>query len=495
MKRVSLPTLGRCKFAWGAFGLSILYVCLYHAYVMHVLPDPIIEPDSMSYLGGVLRKLSGGDFTIPRTRGMGYPVLLWVGLQVFRHFHGMLWLQHSLWMITTTLTVAIFLKYRPAQVGWAAGLFLLVGCSPRGTFLSHSILSDAVYTFWQMVSLAGFLGVITRHPSVNGWVGGTSLAMAMNTRPVGKTLLVAAAVLLGSKGMSSQKKKVASGVLLGFALTMIPFLAYNKWHRGFWGVEVFGNFYAAANAIRHLEPEEIKNADVRQVLTPFYRTRAIQNHFDDLNWMWYAMDGPIRALRDHPTLGPEFDSVLQELFLNMVFRHPFVYSRNLILTGIQFVWSGSQPQRVVPNKQLSLQRGLMIFYQSTQDMPAMRTWLSFRPETASAYFSRIRDVALAPFEPGPMVFYPVWGLYRIYGLMSWLGVLSLAWLCYRSSHLPVVQGSVCLILGQVLMVAIGGTYVYRYAIPLEPLYALLLFLVLSDGVQSGTSINKSTPRC
>src|SRR5258708_34655417 len=126
------------------FLLAILYVWLYHAFIIWALPDPLFEPDSRDYLGGVLQHMTGGHFDIPVMRGLGYPLLLWGGLKLFGSFGGVLWLQQGLWIATALCSSAIFLKHRPGGYGCAAAHFLIIACSTRESVLSPAILNAAI---------------------------------------------------------------------------------------------------------------------------------------------------------------------------------------------------------------------------------------------------------------------------------------------------------------------------------------------------------------
>jgi len=457
---------------------SFLYTCLFHVYMILHIPDPIFESDSTGYLQGTLSYLNGGRFSIPLSRGLGYPLLLWLNLR-WTGFHGLLWVQHGLWIAAAIATCALFLAHQPHRYAWAAILLFIVACSPRAAVLAHTALSDSSYAVWQMMFCYFLLANPTRTATGNGLLGGIFGAFAINTRPVGKSIILPIIAMASSRHVESRLRKQAIWATVGLVIASAPFLIYNRKDRGFWGFEKFGDFYLAANAIQHLTPEEITNPDVQRLLTPFYRPE-LASQFQDLNWIWHNPAGPIAALQKDPGTTQRLPSIYHALIFRAVSKHPLRYARDLLHTAAKFILRGTERQGSVPTKALTIQRGLLTFYGFTNEFPSARQLLMFRPYDAQRYFTTLSQTDVAPFDQGPWFLMPIWYLSKIFILLSPGGILALIWLCMRSWEIPLVQASFYLIVGQILMIVAGGTFVYRYAIPLEPLYALLIIFALSQ---------------
>lgn len=453
------------------------YCWLYHAYIITALPDPFFEPDSNGYMDGPLQQILGRGFNVPISRGLGYPLFLWTGLKFFGTFHALLWIQHFLWMAMAGVTVALFLKYCPKRYAWASVLLFIVGCSPMGAILSHSILADAPYTAWQMSAIGGLLGLFGESLSINGTICGISLAIAINTRPTGKLLVLSIALVHLIRLGNERYRRMATATAISFALAMSPFLLYNYFRRHFSGVETFGTFYAVGDALKHIAPAEIRDTRTRELLTPFY-THQGENRFLNSNWIWYASDGPIHALKADPETAARIHTIYWQLLIQAATRHPLAYLKDLYEVGATTAREGTRNVQTVPDKTASVIFALRTYYQSTISYPEARRFLFFRPDTAPAYFETIKRSALPPFDRKPPLFFPIWLLAQAYAMLSWIGILSIGWLVWRAWREPVVQILLLTVVSQIIMIAVGGVFVPRYGIPLEPLYALAAFLAL-----------------
>lgn len=275
--------------------LLIGYVWITHLLFLYVLPDPMFLSDSIEYLRGPLVHLAGGPLEIVKSRGIGYPLFLDMILRWPGSFKTLLYIQHGMMMAVAVLIAALFLQFFPGRWGWAVLLFTWVGLLARGADLAHSILSESLYTFSQVLAIFFLFRAIRNLSHWSAALAGLCMALALNTRPVGQSLVLSFVVFWIFYHRQHRIQHVCRWAVVGLVLGNAPFVFYNKVYRGIWTTEAIGNSYLFGNLAQYLDIKSVRDPEVRAVLSPVYEGPS-RDLLKEKNWAWHSAEGPVQRL-------------------------------------------------------------------------------------------------------------------------------------------------------------------------------------------------------
>jgi hypothetical protein len=467
----------RTSISTGVVTLSLLalffYVAALHAWISYVLPNPFILPDGVDYLMPAINVIHGKPFDVGLARAYGYPVFLAVCLKLFGTLTAVARIQHLIGLGIGVLTAWMARIFTRASWVVTGLVFLFVASSPRVVFYAHSILSENLFVFVQMLLLGALLLAIYRRSK--GWAlaAGLLLAVALNIRPVGRAWLFALLLMALLNCRARSFRRLMTFAAIGFLIGAIPVCAVNRAVRGFWGFEQIGGWYVAGNLLRYIDVNQVSDPVLRDFLRPYF-VPEMASRRADLNWVWYDRQGPIRQLRNHPILGLAPESSYRRLIFLALRHSP---GHILVATARQaflFVLKGSfSPEDV--NKEQGAVESLRLFAAATEGFPNERHRLfGVAPENIPSYLNRIGSLSAYPFEAGPGVFRLSWWTRQWTGYASWLAWVAAMLLIWKKRKRLGIRLIVFAMAFQVLLVAAGGVYFTRYSAPLEPLFALLL---------------------
>lgn len=431
----------------------LVYVLWQRLQFFLVFPNPFFQPDSGSYLAPALQKLFATGFTVSDFRSLGYPLFLTVILFFTRSLAGILLVQHLISLLTAAGTAYICWKYFEAtdQAAWL--IFLLTALLPRHVVYSHTVMSEILYSGLLVLNVACVLQIL-RNNQLSYWVTlGVGLFLAMWVRQSGKSLVVATIIVLAVHQFKSQQnwKPMIVGCSIFVALWGAA-CALNLTTRGFWGLERYTGIPLYGTVARYDHPEK---------------------EFADPNWVRFDPNGPVSSMRK--TIGEEnLDSQLTQMSVDIIRRHPGIFFLDQAKAFFDFIFNRSgRPERLT-DKQLSMQTGLSWYANVGKKLPPAATLLSTRSG---------REQKLYPYEPtlSTVLLWPWTGLVQwIAAAGFFLSCLALRQRKYRREILALWL----IIALHILSSNLGGDKDGRHAIPLEPLYLMLMAVGVSQIIKN-----------
>jgi hypothetical protein len=465
--------------------LTIGYVWMIHGTLFYALPDPFFSPDSGSYLMGGLCHYFGAPLRISGMRGMVYPLFLAALIYGPRHFQTILAIQHLLLIITALLSAGIFRVIYPSRPITTLLLFMVTAIAPRATLMSHSILSEGLFTTLQMAVIYLFLHALHSNRPFQSLVAGGLAILALNTRPIGVALLIAMGIVWLRSRNYRRVRRALTAFALGALLVEMPFILINRLTRGSWGDEAMGSLYLYGNLAEYLDLTKVDDSDLRTKLEPFYSSEA-RPHLKNKNWTWWSPDGPVTALQNDARWSAHLNTTFTKLAWQAFCSAPLRVARDFLHTTADFLTLGSMAPLIeqIQPKEVTLQHGFDDFYKFTESLPVARSLLKFQPDQAVPYFRRIQTFHLYPFDGDNAFWLPAFFI----GFLSYFSAVPailcgvfLTWGAWRARLL--VQLLFAILLWESLLVAAGGISVRRYGVPLEPLFFILCAMGISQGLR------------
>jgi hypothetical protein len=469
---------------WVVFTLLVSCTGLSLLSFLYFVPDPFFSPDSIGYSQGPLAVLTGQTFTLPDLRAIGYPLFLLVVLKVFSSFKAVLFFQHAMQIIIGASMAILF--FRANACYGIAGLLLcfFVTMEPRLTYHAHSILTDEPYTCLQGIVMVLFFSAIRKPTIGRGIATGLAAALAFNVRDVGLTL-VAAILLTGVVFYKSRRVRMASlWALAAFMVGCLPFVAYNLQVRHIAGTERRSADWVFRNLSQYLDLNRVDDPSVRAALAPLYQTPVeIRRSRKDPEWP--SGLEPSSLIEDDPVLRDRAQRIYLSLTWDVICQAPFVLIRDAWESTSEFLSvSTTVPRLLVPAASVLVQ-GFDRFEKMTIGMPAARRFLT--PDAAKAlndhdtaalkkYIERISTGHFFPFDQRFWLWRPVFWVAPLMGWAGWGGLLSGTLLLFSARSRLLAFFCLSLIGAHLLPVATGGGYAIRYAIPIMPIYLLLIWL-------------------
>src|SRR5436190_19630380 len=98
------------RFFWVTVAFGAAYALWLRWLLMRALPDPIIFPDSHSYLHPLLTLLGEGRFALDAQRTPVYPLFLLAIVAPLRHLSWVVGVQHLLSLGTAILSAVLFYR-------------------------------------------------------------------------------------------------------------------------------------------------------------------------------------------------------------------------------------------------------------------------------------------------------------------------------------------------------------------------------------------------
>ncbi len=456
-------------FSFLAFGI-FFYAASLHIHLIQILPDPFMEPDSGGYFVPVLNYLHTGAFDVPAVRGYGYPLFLLVVIKLFGKLAAVLWTQHVLALLTALIAAWICFRHIVRSLYFAGAVFFILSVSPRAVFYAHELLTETLFSFLQISSVALLYESLYRRKT---WAGaaGLSISLLPHVRALGQALFWGQLFALPLWKARTRHKMTLSLSVCFFAL--LAGFAVNRVQRGFWGVERQGALYLFGNLVRYANVEKIQDPELRDVLRPYFQA-PLSEQMKDLNWIWQSPDGPARKISQHPRFAADPDSPFRQVIRHAIRESPIRILSDSLRLAMEFILRGAKlPPAGFMRKEIGMQESLQRFYHWTLPFPQLRSLVQFHPDQSQDYLEKIHRATVFPFEPGPLWQRPAWWLRPFFPLLPCLGFAALPILILRPRGRRLLLLILPIILIQITLITAGGTYVWRYSYPFEPLYLLL----------------------
>jgi hypothetical protein len=449
---------------------------LYAAYIrfalVHVLPDPTFTPDSEDYLHPVFNFLGHGKFDLENQRTPGYPFFLFCLLRITHSFLPILVIQHGLTLATAALAAILYYRFFEKSVGCALFLFFWVSVLPQEVAYGQMILTETLYAFLVMVFLVGFLNGAINSGTAAWLFVGMVVSIAILTRPVGWTLFLTVWIALPF----FQKGRPLLHSLIMFSLPFVTvmgmYLGYNQLSRNFTGFDQMGGVVLFDSTARFLDVESIPDRDLRNLLLPIWK--KYRREIDNPNWVYGSVNSPVKAIQQDPRYKERAMTVMTALAIRAIKDHPFQFLNTQFRLLIYFFRYGSVPY--LQPKADAFYQGLPVYWNATIPYPAARDWLTFKPDDIRTHFDQIRHSPAYPYQATTLFTKP---LYFIPETMCWLPMMALMGfliLFRRRDVQPLVGFFLVVIFIHILLtnLARGIESEVRYAIPLEPMYCILI---------------------
>lgn len=459
-----------------------LYVGLVHVTFLSSIPDPIIQPDSISYLMPALRLLFHEPFGLSPSRTIGYPLFLFGILRCAPSLHFVMVVQHVLWVVTGTLAGLLYYRRFDRSPACAVLVAGLVAISPMGTVSAHAILTECLYTFMLVIATSTLLESTTDHRIAWAMVAGIALALTVWVRPTGLSLFVWVA-LLGLRRW---------GRSLGLAaFILLATCAYRLHADGFFGLDRFAGISLFGTTARFLDVRTLRDPALIAALKPSYDAHV--ERLANSNWVRYGVDGPVAALRG--TRDPiALNALLVRLSAKAVLSHPLGIALAQARAFIDFLSHRSAVPALVLDRDYTffVYRGILLYVKSAAIYGPQAYALLSPPSAAfNKSIQRLMEMdgtsgvaqeqAIARWRAGDVYAYPrvlaLWKPLRpLFGAMAglpWLAVfVSVILLRDRATRFATVF-LIGLIATHILATTLGGDGDLRHAIPLEPMYWIL----------------------
>ena len=436
---------------------------------MRALPDPIFTNDSIDYLQPVFSLLSRGRFELDSVRTPGYPILLVSLLGSTHSFFPVLVLQHTLSLATAVITAFLFYYFVKKSAAWSLGLCFLISVLPQEVAYGQILLTETLYSFWVILFIGSLLwGLRDPHTSAWAWVGAMT-SLAMLTRPVGWALFMTALIMLFLFHKGSVRRRSLCLFFLPVLVLMGSYGVYNRFARDFYGFDQMGGVVFFDTTAQFLDLEKIPDADLRNFLTPVWEKH--RRDIEDPNWVFGSKESPVQVFLHDERSKKRAMSVMMALGIHAMREHPLLFLRIQLRLFSYFFREGSIPY-IRPKGE-----ALYVFGRALFLVPAVRDWLVFRPATARAYFDHVLHTPAYPYQATTFLTRQLRFLPEVVEWLPLSAVLACLMLYRRRELYPFVGCLLTLIVIHIGLtnLARGVESEVRYAIPIEPLYCMLLF--------------------
>jgi hypothetical protein len=296
---------------------------------------------------------------------------------------------------------------------------------------------------------------------------GAVVFAGMALRPVGISVLGAITLTLP---WYLQKRRLARALALIFMSVAVLTIAV-RWAMPdrIEGIRELSALEAFGMSARWLDLDHVDDPAAQATLAAYHTTNP--EKFTDPNWV----RGPLYlALRATPGLRRPMTPTLKRLAWIAISRHPFLFLSDQIKTAALFVGQYSQrPAHLYP-KEIALANGLQGYIGMEKEFPEAVSLVRFRLKHAQAYFEKIHRATLYPYESGGLFSTPIfWWAYAI-GYVPTLALVSAVLLLWRGVQRPIVGLFLWTIFFHVLLNGLINGGDGRFALPVEPLYVVLL---------------------
>ncbi len=457
-------------YRWIGVGI-VLFAAGQHFRFLAVLPDPIFQPDSASYLNGPLSWLEGAGFQVPSERSLGYPFWIAFWLKATQSLWGLLAVQHLLAL--TAAAANAFMAYRYWGVGPAGTglIFLLTSTLPRWMVYSHTVLTDVVYASFYIFTLLILMKALEETRAC--WWGLLAVLTWIDwlIRPVGLAVVGVLAIVILIVRKPAHTKPMLFGILTFIVLCGVA-CTLNLKYRGFWGFSQFGGVSLFGTTAQYLSPESINDPAVRTVIQRLQGSPSAQ--WTNSNWVRYDPDGPVAALKAQEPNAEFLHNMLLRLSVAGILNHPLLFTRDQAALFVEFLWKRSQRPVHLLTKDATMVHGMNLYGVIVQSHPMARTLVTFHPSHASSYFNDIAKKALYPYEP-TFLTRPLWPWVHAVRWTAMAGLLFSFFLLFLGNESVRRRTLILwlLIASHIVLSNLGGDTDSRHAIPVEPLWILL----------------------
>ena len=387
-----------------------------------------------------------------------------------------LWVQHGLVLAYSALTASIFYRYGKASLWQSFLIGFIISLIPRHVFYAHNILSEIPFTFLLVGCLFIFLYSLERKNPYFVILLGFLTLFAILFRPVALYLIMAFSMGYFISQKKHKKKNFALIYLISSLFFLFTYCGFNHLQRGFFGLTQKNDDIVFATTCELMDVEKIENKVVQDALIPVFE--RYPDRMDDISWVMFGGDGPLTAIRQLGLPEAEREELVKSLAWDTIKRHPFLYATRFIKRVGRYLYHGSARPFWLDNPgEYFVFEGLRLFWEATKEIPEARHYLVYQEKNHKEYFLERTNLTSYPFAGNPFVdflLYPVARAGSFYPLVSFL-LWIFSWIVVRKGGLQNMGSVIILIiLGHLLLSSFGG-FEGRYALPLEPLYILLLF--------------------
>lgn len=473
-------------------GFLFIWAFAIHFSFLRAVSDPVFAPDSLSYVLPALDRVLGRSLTLAETRAPLYSWFLYGLLKLTGGFSGVLIAQHLLSLGIGLLAGGFY--YRrifPSWVG-AASVFFLTAALPIPVIYAHLILTETLYTSLFLGTLVLFFSSLDKNKS-SLWLGtGLCAMLALLTRPAGYALIGGLTLALMVRPSPGRPKiKRASGaagagvllVLIGATLTQAP-------ANGSVTSPALAPLVFFSSTFRYLDPANVEDPSARSILQS--TREAHPDKLNDFNWICYDPEGPVSQLAKRYTPA-ELSQKFRTWSVQAIGHQPFRFFWDRCAAVLDFFWSYSEIPSIYMNREYSffVYRGLLLYGAAEAEHPGILPFLKHSPQTAQAYFDRLRQLqnkptpeaehALAELDRDDVYRYERvlqgWMPIKLFfPVVRWIPCLAMlaSLLLWRVQRLRqvVITFWILMILHAGLNTLAGSEP--RYAVPVTPLYWILL---------------------
>lgn len=470
--------------------LSIILVSAIHLAFINVVPDPFFQPDSIGYFQPALNFINNKPLDLSSRRTFGYPGFVLILLALTKKFSVIIILQHGLHILYSALTG--WIGFRFIKLPFWAAIFtgLMVCLLPAHIVYAHSILSETSFTCLLILNLWLFFYSLQKNNIIISIAHASLTLLAITFRPAGLALILAFS--LGYWTLSPRQNRMKRLVIYSSTclFLLLSWSTYNLAKNGYFGLLQKNDEILFASAGYLLDVSKVENKEIRNALIPVYDTHRDKIH--DVTWMMFNKEGAIQSIKNISSSDKDLRNIMNSLAFQAISRHPIRYGIRLMQQMKNYLLYGSlTPHWFILPKEYFLYKGLKIYWEQTESMPAMRDFLVYKPQAHQSYILQVSRKKVFPYDkeaPLSRVLKPISSA----GIWLPSATCLIAFVMLLKPKLPrrnkgITALLLAMILGHLLIQSIGG-FDRRYAIPIEPLYPLLFFMGLNNLITCGNQI-------
>lgn len=409
---------------------------------------------------------------MPLIGTFGYPLFLYCCLKIWPSFTFVLLIQHSFILLTGLTAGILYYRFLDRNLLRSTLVFFFTALLPRGVVYAHSIMSESPYCFLLILALMIFLYAVHYDRSWLWLLLGTVLFIGMALRPVGISNLAAIALsiplyLKGARQMRAYLLMFLSiGVLSGIVHWKLPERAAGV--RELAALEIFGM------TAPWLDLEQIDDPVAKATLSPLFSQNP--DKITDANWVRGI---PYLSLRTAKGLRRPVPQTLSHLAWLAIRSHPWQIFWAQVRTAGEFIFLYSRRPQNLHSKDFSVAFGLNFYGQFLKDYPQAISLIFYRPQTQERYFEKIRQSKIYPYEPGGLFSTPIFPWVFIIGFIPPVALVAAAVLLWTKTYWRTAWIFLWVIFFHVLLNGLIHGNDGRFALPLEPLYLMLVMTPFS----------------